>query len=114
MTLSTQTILSHFSHVFKNEFNERKILHKSTHEDWGRSVSYNFVSGNYFSGSLWAVEKSNQLRNLSRTLLLTEDKYGNVELLAFWCNFATNEWGYSEIHKQSLWIPYLNQGRAYA
>lgn len=107
MIISTQYILENFSYVFKNEFNERKILHRAVDESWGKSVEYNFVSGSSFSGSCWAMDKAKRLRNLSRTLLLTEDKDGNIELFAFWLDFATNERGYSQIQKQSLFVPNL-------
>jgi hypothetical protein len=109
MILSTQFILEKFAHVFKNEFNERKVLHRAVDEKWGLQVAYNFVSGNGFSGTRWGVERANALRNLSRTLLLLEDKNGNVGLFAFWLDFTKNEYGYSEIHKQSLYLPCYNR-----
>lgn len=105
MILSTPYILASFPHVFNNEFNERKILHKAGDEHWGRTVSYHFVTGGSFIGTTWYMNKAKRLEALSRTLLLTEDKNGEIELFAFWQDFTTNELGYSQIHKQSLFIP---------
>jgi hypothetical protein len=107
MILSTEFILNKFNYVFKNEFNERKILHRAVDENWGRQVAYRFVSDGLFVGTRWGVERANELRNLSRTLLLLEDKDGNVQLFSFWLDFTRNEYGYSEIHKQSLYLPCL-------
>lgn len=109
MILSTELILQKFAHVFKNELNERKILHRAVDERWGLKVAYHFVSSGHFVGTSWGVVRSNELRNLSRTLLLLEDKDGNVGLFAFWLDFTRNEYGYSEIHKQSLYLPYRNR-----
>ena len=109
MNLNTDFILQKFSHVFNNEFNERKILHSAFDENWGKKVAHHFVSGSGFSGTSWGVGRANDCRSLTRTLVLTEDKNGEIELFAFWLDFTKNEYRYSEIQKQSLHLPYYNR-----
>lgn len=109
MILNTDFILQKFAHVFNNEFNERKILHSAIDESWGKNVAYHYVSSSNFVGTERKVERANALRNLNRTLVLTEDKNGNIELFSFWLDFTKSKYGYSEIHKQSLYLPCYNR-----
>lgn len=107
VSIDTDYILLHFAHVFKNECNERKILHSVVDESWGLSVSYNYVSSGAFYGGERQVRKANAKRNLTRTLVLTEDKNGEHQLFQFWYDSYENSNGYCEIHKQSLFVPYM-------
>lgn len=107
MNLNIETILEKFAHVFKNEFNERKILHTAIDDSWGKRVAYELVSGTGFVVSDRTIERANSLRDLSRTLVLTEDKNGYIQLFNFWLDFTRNVYGYSEIQKHSLYIPNL-------
>lgn len=97
MNLSIETIERRFPYVFKNEFNERKILHHVIDENWGREVALNFVSSSPFTGTQWGVQRANEIRNFSRTLVITEDKYGAHQLFQFWHDFSRNMMCYSEI-----------------
>ena len=41
------------------------------------------------------------MRSLTRTLVLTEDKDGKIELFQFWLDFQTGEYCYSEVIQSS-------------
>ena len=88
-------------------YNSRKVLHSVVDDSWGKQVSYNFVSGNGFYGTDRSVQRANDLRNLSRTLVLTEDKNGTVELFSFWLDFTKSRFCYSEIKKDSFYLPHF-------
>jgi hypothetical protein len=109
MNLSPKTILARFPYVFKNEFNERKILQHVVDENWGKEISLAFVSNGLFVGTRWGVEKANNLRILTRTLVMTEDKNGEHQLFQFWHDFSRNLFCYSEIKRENLFVPTLRK-----
>jgi hypothetical protein len=109
MNLSTDFILEKFAHVFSNEFNERKIIHSVVDEGWGKSVSYHFVTSGSFSGTNRNIKRANDLRDLARTLVLTKDTVGNYQLFSFWLDFTRNQYGYSEIKKESIYVPFFKR-----
>ena len=105
MNISSTYILNIFAHVFKNEFNSRKILHAYVDERWGSEVMTYYVCSSKamldwrIYGKDYYNAKCNRLKSLSRTLVLTEDMFGNIQLFQFWLDFSTGENGYCEINK---------------
>lgn len=100
MTLSIQFILQKFNYVFNNEFNSRKILHSFTDKSWGSYVMMCYVSNTWdfqWRGKDYYYAKCDQYKKLERTLILTEDKNGKVELFAFWLDFTTSQFCYNKI-----------------
>jgi hypothetical protein len=100
MELTVAFILSHYSHVFKNEFNSRKILHTFHDAVWGSYVAMHYCSNTWdfqTYGREYYDNKCKRLRALTRTLVLTEDKNGKIELFQFWKDFEKAQFGYCQI-----------------
>ncbi len=99
--------------MFANEFNTRKILHTFTDTSWGSYVAMHYVSSTWdfqHRGKEYYDKKCKRLHALVRTMVLTQDKNGKIELLQFWHDGETNEYGYCElIHTSPLtndWYEY--------
>jgi len=104
MNISETYIQHHFKHVFNNEFNSRKILHSFIDKAWGSYLSMQYcMTTNDFQwrGRDYYMEKCKLYRQMSRTIVLTEDKDGKVELFAFWLDFNQSYNCYGEINLSS-------------
>jgi hypothetical protein len=104
--LNIQFILTYFHFVFNNEWNNRKILHSFVDTTWGSYVMMSYVCGSQANFDLNCYgnrgreiydEKCKRYKNLKRTLVLTKDNNGNIELFQFWQDFTQGHWCYSEI-----------------
>jgi len=105
MRLTPFMILGLFPHVFRNEFNSRKILHSFIDERWGSEVMLHYVTSPqaHFDFTCYGNRgkdiynnKCKEFKELKRTMVLTEDINGEIQLFQFWIDQYGNT-GQSEI-----------------
>jgi len=104
MSISESYIEHNFKHVFNNEFNSRKILHSFVDKAWGCYLSMQYCMNTMdfqWRGKDYYLAKCKRYRQMSRTLVITQDKNGKIELFAFWLDFNEDENCYGEIKLSS-------------
>lgn len=93
MRLSSIMIQGLFPQVFNNEFNTRKILHSFVDETWGSYIAVGYATNTFdfqMYGRDYYNAKCNAYSKLKRTLVLTQDMNGNIELFGFWVDHKGN------------------------
>lgn len=103
--MSIELIQQLFKTLFQNEFKTRKILSTFIDETWGREVCTFYVCDTWdfhHRGKDYYDAKCRRLQSLSRTLVLTQDNTGKIQLFQLWTDTETKQHNCIEINNTSL------------